>query len=654
MFETIELGSELEYKSTSESVTPAKKISFETNLLKFKPSQKKIDELDLGESEDLTCFFIRSFKSKTQVSSPTFANFIRKQGPKYINEEDFDKLLKLNKSNVGPKDVKHKKISEKMRNGTEPEKLHGKFLSKNKEKGKKIMGLLDGLKGDYEDLKEIFNGLTDFKRILQDSLTVAVKQLSENRQDYGRNNSSIGSDSDIKVFSLKNENFKSQVFKKFEEIQEAFIRKMKNGALAFNQTIAELTQKIHQKDEKIQRVLKECSEQRKKNQKLEENLSELGCQLDSQMKENSELMQKYLRTFKELSNIKRNKTGIVAKEIIEPETEKLMNENKELKRNVNELENLIKGLTKNTGISQIKQENEKLIDQVKDLNVRLSREMLKSEKLEGVVKELEKNLRILNEKENFEVRRFDDSKNFYYDLASYYPKLNSMLNLNMSEESFESFLPKIQKFENFLESILNFRLNRDKKFTFPDEIIDYKQVPTKFIEKILSYLKFLLNISTCLLRKSLNFNASDKFIKELEYLIYSINEKHFEDTKKLRKDFKVQEDLFHNEILYLQKEVLIYKNKANSIDENCKTPIKKFISESNIVNERKSDRFVVESCDTRFFTPSKNRVQTELEAKVEELSESVKKYREKNELLKSNNVELMNELRDIQFSKKIS
>lgn len=621
-------------KSISECVSPAKIIST-SNTLKSKLNA--IDPINLDNSQDLTCFFISGFKSKTQVNSPTYRGFSTNPSLNFIKKDELDSSLKSYKLKVftsHPKTEDHKKgkffFFEPGQDNGSPQNS-GKMLNKKQENLKKIQFLLETIKIDQIELKNFFHDFSDFKILLQESLMEVTKQFSEKRKNLGEK------DQDIKVFSLKNQNFKDLIYEKFEETVEKLLKKIKSGGLVSNQKISQLKLEIFQKNQKIQKALNYCAELDNKNKQLEQLNEELKSELDIQYKENSSLVQKYLKTFRELCSIKRTKSGCLISK--NEENEAKIRENQELKMNLEELEGIIEKLTKNTGFTQLKQENNSLNDQLKDLTIKFNTQ---SEKLEKILKTLQESKPILPPRPQTPLKNTEN-------LSLEYTIIREIQSLPLNPASFNSYLPKLQKFVFFLESVLNFRLNKHKSFIFPSKILDCQQIPTRFIEKTYSYLQFLLNFSSEQLKNNSNWQSSEAFIKELEYLIFSINEKHFQDTQKMFKEFKEQEDLFQEEILTLKHQPFI--SNTQLFDEEFQD-CREFKNNENLAGIKSENEFV---------TPRKDVEMVEFEAKIQELSESAKKYKEKSTLLKNINKELecqntglISELREFQFNQKIS
>ena len=159
--------------------------------------------------------------------------------------------------------------------------------------------------------------------------------------------------------------------------------------------------------------------------------------------------------------------------------------------------------------------------------------------------------------------------------------------------------PKLSKLVNLFTKLVESRSKPPKDFRIPNKIIYFSNVPTAYIEKILTVLKELekpistfaklsnspeispisseppikIEISYRLSesddeQKSRDFEISkseENYSKELELVIYNLKEKHAKDLDKIYLEIEERENLFNEEIIKLTIEIAELNKEINRL-----------------------------------------------------------------------------------------
>ena len=675
------------------------------------PSTKTFFPFESQEPKDFSCLVIQSIKSKTQVNSPKFISLLNNSSFSSDSHPDLrsfefelyqkcsdEKIKKLEKE-LQLKSRRNFYLEEKVKQlENEGKKAQPGSL---KDKITKINELLGKLKQDFQGFKDFSDEVIGFNDWFQRKVFEMMRKV-ENFQSFNAvsmqskegNRRSVSLNFDKKDFRfvyLTTETSKLEgiIMKGIKDMQEFYKKKMKNDSAKSLQIISKLRLELMQQQEENFRLKKNLERASEKLKGMEKRNCELNEELDSVCKENSKMIQDYLRmaSAKEKSGSGKEQLDRVPK-VSEScgkglgESDVLQKYVKDLEMKNRDLQRMIEKITKNSGLSELQKENYEFKCLNDDLKDRLRSKEKELSSYSEKIKQLESSLDTLNKliakskekhfKLNSETKQLKEQEKRRSILYSKSDKLSKLQDFPLNLSTFQSFIPKFESLCKHLESILIFRQNLLKTFTFPDELLVFREVPIKFIEKTLFYFQVLIKVVDYFLSIESTQKETENYIRELELQIYNLQEINQNDKLKLLSYYLEQETILINEIDSLQISVNHYKSKVRMMK---KAKVKSlsprngpsfysmyssphtFQTQSSLVdctNHPPKSNLIIEKILTPLVTPTKSSSITELENKVKELSMSASKYKAKTKELKKEKKELIEELKDLQFRDKES
>lgn len=690
-------------------------LSPSSNPSSKKPSIKTFFPFESQEPKDFSCLVIQSIKSKTQVNSPKFISLLNNSSFSSDSHPDLrsfefelyqkcsDEKIKKLENELELKSKRNFYLEEKIKK-LENEGKQSQTGSV-KEKIIKINELLGKFKQDVQGFKDYSDEVIGFNDWFQRKVFEMMRKLekfqgfnsvSMQSKEGNRRSVSLNFDKkDLRFVYLTTETSKLEgiIMKGIQDMQEFYKKKMKNDSAKSLQIISKLRLELMQQQEENFRLKKNLERANEKLKGMEKRNLELNDELDSVCKENSKIIQDYMRIAsgkdrnefvkedldRETKLSQRAGNGFAGSDLLQKMVKDLEMKNRDLQR-------MIEKITKNSGFSELQKENYEFKCINDDLKDRLRNKEKELSSYSEKIKQLENSLDTLNKliakskekhfKLNSETKQLKEQEKRRSILYTKSDKLSKLQDFPLNPSTFQSFIPKFESLCKHLESILIFRQNLLKTFTFPDELLVFREVPIKFIEKTLFYFQILMKVVDYFLSIESSHKQTENYIKELELQIYNLQEINQKDKLKLLSYYLEQETILINEIDSLQISVNHYKSKVRKLKKAKAESLSQTLSSRNIpssyhlyssphdfptqsslidcTNHPPKSNLIIEKILTPLVTPTKSGPFTELESKVKELSMSASKYKAKTKELKKEKKELIEELKDLQFRGKES